>query len=216
MLDRFFGAAAADAALRPRHESEGRCASRNAGWTAPHGIGCAKLGRLEPPATDPVPMQRITIGLDIAKIGVLGSRRGYKRQDSCAEAAAPIAAPAVFCRLEPALIGIEACGSAHYWARELSALGHEVAADPVGICEAVRSAQQERRPRCGGGVHGGRPSGHAVCRDQERSETSLARARAVARIAAQAAHPADEQRARPAGRIQHHRGVRAARLCPAG
>lgn len=71
-------------------------------------------------------MQRITIGLDIAKIGVLGSRRGYKRQDSCAEAAAPIAAPAVFCRLEPALIGIEACGSAHYWARELSALGHEV------------------------------------------------------------------------------------------
>jgi transposase len=71
-------------------------------------------------------MQRITIGLDIAKIGVQGSRREYKRQDSCAEAAAPITAPAVFCRLEPALIGIEACGSAHNWARELSALGHEV------------------------------------------------------------------------------------------
>jgi transposase len=29
-------------------------------------------------------------------------------------------------KLEPCLIGIEACGSAHYWARELKALGHEV------------------------------------------------------------------------------------------
>src|SRR5690606_9204557 len=28
--------------------------------------------------------------------------------------------------LEPTVIGMEACGSAHYWARELSALGHEV------------------------------------------------------------------------------------------
>jgi transposase len=27
---------------------------------------------------------------------------------------------------EPCLIGMEACGSAHYWARELTALGHEV------------------------------------------------------------------------------------------
>jgi transposase len=29
-------------------------------------------------------------------------------------------------KLEPCLIGMEACGSAHYWARELKALGHEV------------------------------------------------------------------------------------------
>src|ERR1700730_11334492 len=31
-----------------------------------------------------------------------------------------------FSHIEPSLIGIEACGSAHYWARELKALGHEV------------------------------------------------------------------------------------------
>lgn len=37
------------------------------GGRPPDGIGCAKLGRLEPPATETVPMQRITIGLDIAK-----------------------------------------------------------------------------------------------------------------------------------------------------
>lgn len=31
-----------------------------------------------------------------------------------------------FAKQPPALIGLEACGSAHYWARELAKLGHEV------------------------------------------------------------------------------------------
>jgi transposase len=31
-----------------------------------------------------------------------------------------------FSRIEPCLVGMEACGSAHYWARELEAMGHEV------------------------------------------------------------------------------------------
>ena len=31
-----------------------------------------------------------------------------------------------FAKLEPCLIGIEACSSAHYWGRELTALGHDV------------------------------------------------------------------------------------------
>lgn len=33
---------------------------------------------------------------------------------------------AFFAQLRPCLIGVEACGSAHYWARELRALGHDV------------------------------------------------------------------------------------------
>ena len=33
---------------------------------------------------------------------------------------------AYFANLEPVLVGMEACASAHYWARELQALGHEV------------------------------------------------------------------------------------------
>lgn len=62
---------------------------------------------------------------------------------------------AFFARQPPALIGLEACGSAHYWARELGALGHDVrlmpaayvkpyvkrgkndARDAEAICEAV-------------------------------------------------------------------------------
>lgn len=61
----------------------------------------------------------------------------------------------LFSRLEPCLIGMEACAGAHYWARELSELGHEVRlmpaayvkpyvkrgktdrADAEAICEAV-------------------------------------------------------------------------------
>ena len=60
-----------------------------------------------------------------------------------------------FRKLEPTKLGMEACGGAHYWARELRALGHEVvllppqyvkpyvkrnkndAADAEAICEAM-------------------------------------------------------------------------------
>jgi len=31
-----------------------------------------------------------------------------------------------FARLEPCLIGMEACGDAHFWSRELTRLGHTV------------------------------------------------------------------------------------------
>jgi transposase len=31
-----------------------------------------------------------------------------------------------FARLEPMVVGLEACGASHYWARELKGLGHEV------------------------------------------------------------------------------------------
>lgn len=31
-----------------------------------------------------------------------------------------------FAKLDPRLVGMEACASAHYWGRELVALGHQV------------------------------------------------------------------------------------------
>ena len=40
-------------------------------------------------------------------------------------------------QLEPCVIGIEACGGAHYWARRFAEHGHQVTA----VCEAV---SQER------------------------------------------------------------------------
>lgn len=60
-----------------------------------------------------------------------------------------------FAKLSPVLVGMEACGTSHYWARELRAVGHDVrlippsyvkpyvvrqkndAADAAAICEAV-------------------------------------------------------------------------------
>jgi transposase len=104
-------------------------------------------------------MQRVTtIGLDIAKSvfqvhgvdanGLVVFRRKLKRRYVLA----------FFQKLPPCLIGIEACASSHFWARELKALGHiprlmppayvkpyvkrqkNDAADAEAICEAVTRA----------------------------------------------------------------------------
>ena len=102
-------------------------------------------------------MQAITVvGLDIAKsvfqvhgVNALGSvvvRRQIKRRYVLA----------FFKKLQPCLVGIEACATSHHWSRELQALGHTVrlippayvkpyvkrqkndAADAEAICEAVQ------------------------------------------------------------------------------
>ena len=73
-----------------------------------------------------------TIGLDLAKnvfqthgvdaAGKVVRRRKLRR----AEVAG------FFAALPPALVGIEACGGAHFWARELGRLGHRVRLMPPG------------------------------------------------------------------------------------
>lgn len=100
-------------------------------------------------------MQIATIGLDIAKNvfqvhGVDAGGRVVLRQKVRRNKLL-----ALFADLEPCLVGMEACATAHHWARELGALGHEVrlmppayvkayvkrnkndAADAEAICEAV-------------------------------------------------------------------------------
>ena len=100
-------------------------------------------------------MKVSTIGLDLAKnvfqvhgldeAGEVIVRKALRRRQVLP----------FFERLEPCLIGMEACGTSHYWGRELCALGHEVklmppayvkayvkrgktdAADAEAICEAV-------------------------------------------------------------------------------
>jgi transposase len=71
-------------------------------------------------------MKITTIGIDLAKTvfqvhgvdthGKAGLRKQLKRRDVLS----------FFANLEPCLIGMEACGSAHYWARKLSEFGHTV------------------------------------------------------------------------------------------
>ena len=100
-------------------------------------------------------MQITTIGLDLAKHwfqvhGVDADGRAVIRRRLWRSSVI-----AYFRSLEPCLVGMEACATAHYWARELTALGHTVklmppayvkayvqrnkndAADAAAICEAV-------------------------------------------------------------------------------
>ena len=100
-------------------------------------------------------MEITTIGLDLAKsvfqvhgvdaAGQVVVRKALRRSQMLP----------FFAKLPPCLVGIEACGTSHHWARELIKLGHEVrlmppayvkpyvkrgktdAADAEAICEAV-------------------------------------------------------------------------------
>jgi len=45
---------------------------------------------------------------------------------------------AFFAKLEPTMVGLEACGASHHWARELMALGHEVKLVPSCRSRAPR------------------------------------------------------------------------------
>jgi transposase len=100
-------------------------------------------------------MQITTIGLDLAKRvfqvhGVDATGRIVVRRSLRRAQMLPF-----FARLPSCLVGMEACGTSHYWARELLKLGHEVrlmppayvkpyvkrgktdAADAEAVCEAV-------------------------------------------------------------------------------
>src|SRR6476661_7155872 len=101
-------------------------------------------------------MQITTIGLDIAKNvfqvhGIDAAEKVVVRKQLRRGQVM-----AFFKDLAPCLVGMEACATAHYWARELTNLGHQVrlmpakdvkayvkrnkndAADAEAICEAVR------------------------------------------------------------------------------
>src|ERR1700688_3282393 len=103
-----------------------------------------------------VHMQIATIGLDIAKNvfqvhGIDAAERVVVRKQLRRRQVLEF-----FKALPPCLVGMEACATAHYWARELMKLGHQVrlmpakdvkayvkrnkndAADAEAICEAVR------------------------------------------------------------------------------
>lgn len=76
-----------------------------------------------------------------------------------------------FARLQPALIGMEACSSAHHWARELMRLGHEVRLIPPQYVKPyvkrTRRTPPTRRPyarRLGGPTCASFQSRHPISR----------------------------------------------------
>ena len=117
--------------------------------------------------------QFIRIGVDLAKTAF--QVHALEREDGSAVTRKLSRAKMFefFSRAAPCRVGMEACGSAHYWARELKAMGHEVllmppaytkpyvkrgkndAVDADACCEAmsrfgmrfvpIKSAEQKRR-----------------------------------------------------------------------
>jgi transposase len=127
------------------------------GWMAPWRHRCAKMVVVKDHQQQEPSMGDITtIGLDLAKsvfqvhavdeVGRIVLRKRLRRGQVLA----------FFAGIPPCLVGLEACATAHYWARELIALGHETrlmppnyvkayvkrnkhdVADAEAICEAVR------------------------------------------------------------------------------
>jgi transposase len=52
---------------------------------------------------------------------------------------------AFFAKLEPCVVGMEACGSSHYWGRELTKLGHTVCLIAPQFVRLWRDNPDERR-----------------------------------------------------------------------
>ena len=125
------------------------------GWTAPYGIECARMRLLQSQTREPSVNQIIRIGMDTSKHifqlhGVDAVERPVLRRKLRRSEVL-----AFFAKLPPTVIGMEACGAAHYWARELRKLGHEVklmapqhvkayvkrnkndGRDAEGLCEAM-------------------------------------------------------------------------------
>ncbi|MGH8755790.1 MAG: IS110 family transposase [Burkholderiales bacterium] len=80
----------------------------------------------QPASQEETTMKRITVGLDLAKsvfhvVGIDACGQHLLRK--CLRRAQ---VSAWFAQQPPCRIGMEACSSAHYWARTLKALGHEV------------------------------------------------------------------------------------------
>jgi len=51
-----------------------------------------------------------------------------------------------FKELPPSLVGMEACGTAHHWGRELTALGHDVRLMPAGYVKPYGAPRRRVLP----------------------------------------------------------------------
>ena len=101
-------------------------------------------------------MEITTVGLDLAKNVFQVHAINTANEVVVKKTLRRVQMRRFFEQLDPCLVGIEACGTSHYWAREITKLGHEVrlmppayvkpyvkrgktdAGDAEAICEAVR------------------------------------------------------------------------------
>jgi transposase len=77
---------------------------------------------------------------------------------------------AFFAKLSPCVVAMEACGTAHYWAREIAKLGHEVRLMPPAYVKPyVKRGKNDRIGAeaipafAGTSLRGGGPAHDALC-----------------------------------------------------
>ena len=100
-----------------------------------------------------------------------------------------------FKAVPPCLIGMEACGTAHYWARELTKLGHRVRLMPAKDVKAYVK-RNKRYYRRRSDLRGSEAADHAFRADQIGRAARPVDASSNARSADAPADPGDQ---RPAG-----------------
>src|SRR5215472_13293301 len=76
----------------------------------------------------------------------------------------------LFYHLEPALVGIEACHTAHHWAREIAR--SPGSAHAAAVREALRQEPEERRGGCRSDLRSGAAADYAVHAGRGRRPTS--------------------------------------------
>lgn len=89
-------------------------------------------------------MQIVRIGLDLAKYVFEAHGVNARGKDVISKTLRRDAVSSFFANLPPCLIGMEASNGAHYWARALSQLGHEVRLISPQLVKPYVKSKQER------------------------------------------------------------------------
>ena len=150
-----------------------------------------------------VHMQVITIGIDLAK--QVFHVHGVDANDKVVFNK-PLRRSQVltfFAKLAPCLIGMEACASAHYWARELKKLGHDVRLMPAKDVKAYVKRNKNDAVDAAGVLRGGPATDGAYRAGEDAPAASPAHAAPRARPTCAAAYTGHQWAALAPGRARH-------------
>ena len=124
-------------------------------------------------------MQATTIGLDIAKNVFQVHGEDATGRVVVSKRLGRAKVERFFAQLPPTLVGMEACGSAHHWARVLSAHGHEVRLIPAAYVKPyVKRNKTDRR------------DAEAICEALRRPSMRFVAVKSVEQQCARAVHRA--------------------------